>query len=55
MKTKEQDVEVYENFDVYNAAFHMRDKIADGWRVHTCLYVDNKFMVVYEKELETWN
>lgn len=55
MKTVEQDIEVYEIFDVYNVAYLMRDKIAEGWKVHTCLYINNTVLVVYERNLQTWN
>lgn len=49
-----QEIEVYE-YNVYDIARHMREYISEGWRVHTCLEKNGKVIVVYEKELESWN
>lgn len=56
MNTKKQEVKVYdERFNIYDIANSMKEKIAKGWRIHTCLKSSGKILVVYEKKLETWN
>lgn len=59
MKTKEQKVEKYS--DLYYAKLNIERNIKNGWFVHTCVSYNNGeietdgILVVYEKELETWN
>lgn len=56
MKYVEQKVVWYRNDeeirDIYNDVSRC---IADGWRVHTCLERGYHVLVVYERDLETWN
>lgn len=53
MKTKEQVVALYRNMGV--AHIDMEKSINNGWRVHTCVSDGHSILVVYEKDLETWN
>lgn len=54
MKTKEQRVETY--IGLIEAEAKMNINIEDGWLVCTCVSCgNNMILVVYEKELETWN
>ena len=59
MKTKEQKVETYS--DIQYAKQNMNRNIEEGWFVHTCIPIhenDNMYsciLVVYERDLETWN
>ena len=48
---------------MFEAYKNMKRRIEDGWRVHTCTmscYMsgfspEEKVLVVYEKELNSWN
>lgn len=57
MKTKEQKVEFYDS--ITRAKTVMNENIKNGWYIHNCVcHSDRMFggiLVVYEKELETWN
>lgn len=56
MKTKEQKIEIYdEYYNIYDVARAMNKHIDKDWSVHTCLKCSGKILVVYEKELESWN
>lgn len=57
MKAKEQKVEYY--YELYEAQKDMDKHIKEGWFVHTCTMSGNigyqTVLVVYEKDLESWN
>ena len=54
MKTKEQKVETYTG--IREAKTKMNINIYDGWFIHTCAsYSDNSLLVIYERDLESWN
>lgn len=56
MKHVEQKVIWYRNYElVEDICDDMNTWIANGWRVHTCLNKISDVLVVYEKDLETWN
>lgn len=53
MKAKKQEVALYYNIEV--AHEDMVKSINVGWKVHTCVSDGKKVLVVYEKDLESWN
>lgn len=59
MKTKEQKIETYSN--IHYAKQNMKRNIEDGWFIHTCVStcesdgIYGGILVVYEKDLQTWN
>ena len=53
MKTKEQVVALYP--DINMAHDDMERSINIGWRVCSCVSDGRKILVVYEKDLETYN
>lgn len=56
MKTKEQVARWYFNYtdirEIYNS---INEYIENGWRVHTCLERHCDVIIIYERDLETWN
>lgn len=59
MTNAKQSVALYRNIEeAYKA---IQDTVEKGWRVHTCvsgnssIEYEMRILVVYEKELETWN
>lgn len=53
MKTKEQKVERY--FDIKEAEIKININIKNNWHVNTCISTCSGILVIYERELETWN
>lgn len=52
MKHVEQEVILYQNYEEpRRICSYMNNRIANGWRVHTCLERQCYVLVVYERDL----
>ena len=51
-----QKVVLYENFLSAHAIYeNINVHLKDNWKIHACINKNDNIIVVYEKELETWN
>ena len=56
MKTKEQIAKLYFNhIDIRKMCEDINEHIEKGWMVHTCLERYSDVIIIYERDLKTWN
>ena len=53
MNTKRQEVKYYSS--IYDAYDGIKIYLSQGWYVCACASAEDKVLIIYEKELQTWN